>query len=494
LEKGTIMQAQELPPWERYKPQAQEAPPWERYRGAVASQEQQDEPSIMVDVAKSAATGLGKGTEALITAPFDLGAMAGGYLAKKAVGDSTMGIDPNGSIAKGLEYIFGKGGVAEALPSSLTEAANTAIGLTYKPQTTAGKYAETIASTAPFVAAFPSKAIASTPGIISKGTQVLKNAALIGGGSELGGQLTEGSEYEPIARLAGGLLGYGGGNYLASGAGNMGRGLIARSPDKLEATAEKMLRNAGNTYTKMREIGATFNPEKTKSIISDISNAVNSNQFIPELNPKTKAIVDHISEAAQEGTLGLDQLDQYRRLLGRIGQTEDGVSAGAVRRAIDNAVNTARKADLSSGTPEAITLLQNGRADYARASRFEDVSDVVRGANGDPNKTKAALSRFVLKEPLKKMGYSTQEINALKDAAHTGVGENLLKAFGKLGFDFSKTGTGNTIIPALLTGTSFSGNPIGAGIAGAATLARQGQKYLARGKAENALRLIEGAK
>lgn len=270
------------------------------------------------------------------------------------------------------------------------------------------------------------------------------------------------------------------------------RGLTARSPEALQETANTMKSASGNLYNQMRKEGAVFNQQKTGSIVSNIDKAITSQQFIPQLNPKTLAIVDHLKEASATGTLGLNELDQYRRLLTRVGSSEDGVSAGAARRAIDDAVNSAAPADLVNGDTKAIQLLNKGRADYARSSRFEDVSDILVKANGDANKIKSGLTRFVSNDDNLR-GFSMAEKAALKKAANTGIGENILKAFGKFGFDFSKSGTGNTVLPALLAGGGMAGVPGGVPLAVGGTIARQAQKYIARGKAENALRAIENS-
>lgn len=276
----------------------------------------------------------------------------------------------------------------------------------------------------------------------------------------------------------------------AQGAQTFGRGLMARNTEQLQDASSAMFKNASGTYDEMRNAGAVFNQGKSQQIADAVGQAVKSPQFIAELNPKTTAIVNHIQDAAQTGQLSLSDLDQYRRLLSRVGNTEDGVSAGSVRSAIDNEVNNASDGDLVNGDIKGVQLLNQGRGDYAKASRFEAVSDVLQKANGDPNKIKAGLSRFVANDDNLR-GFSSAEVSALRNAANTGIGENVLKAFGKFGFDFSKSGTGNTVLPVLSAVSQAAGNPLGVPLTIAGTLARQGQKYIARGKAENVLRMIE---
>lgn len=80
--------------------------------------------------------------------------------------------------------------------STLQSGIESYTGPFYQPQTTAGKYARTIGEFLPS-ALFPAG------GIAGRATNVLAPAVA----SETGGELTEGTKYEPWARMFGGLLG-----------------------------------------------------------------------------------------------------------------------------------------------------------------------------------------------------------------------------------------------------------------------------------------------
>ena len=474
--------------------------PEDQVRSAMAElYPTKEETGVGADVVKSAATGLAQGITELATAPYDIGNAAGQYLGKKLVNLVDVDLDPHGTTYKALDAIFGQGGFAEQLPPSLSTALHRAIGVDYEPETAAGRIVQRGAEFAPFMAAFPTKAIQKAPSIASKIAEIAKPSAGAAVGGEIGKGLTEGTEYEPYGELAGSLAGLAGGPAVARGVVGKGqtiaKGATARSPEALEIQAEKMATAAGDLYGKMRDVGAVFNETKTQNIVGSIEKALTDQHFIPELNPKTTAIVGAISKAAEEGSLGLDQLDQYRRLLGRIANTEDGVSAGIVRRTIDDAVNSVKTYDLAQGTEEAVNLLNKGRSEFAKASRFEEIADLVRKADGDANKIKSNFQRFVLNKDLKRMGFNQDEIKAINNAAKNGVGEKLMKMFGKFGIDLGSSLTpGNTALPVLagMAGTGLGSGPLGAAIIGGGTAARQLQKYLARGKAEEALKLIEG--
>lgn len=268
---------------------------------------------------------------------------------------------------------------------------------------------------------------------------------------------------------------------------SLARGVVARSPEQLEVASEGMKKAAGGIYNQMRAEGAVLNPSTANGLLMTIDGAVSKNKFIPNLNPKTVSIIDDLAETVRKnnGEIGLDELDQYRRLLTRVGGSEDGVSAMAAKKAIDDIVGNLGSQNLVKGNVKAVNLLQKGRAEYAKASRFDEVASIIIKADGDPNKIKAGLTRFVTnKDNLK--GFNVAEIAALKDAARNNISEKLLKMFGKFGIDLGTNLTaGNTIGPLVGGYMASPALPL------AGTVARQGQKYMARGKAEKALKAIE---
>lgn len=271
---------------------------------------------------------------------------------------------------------------------------------------------------------------------------------------------------------------------------NLMAGFKARKPEELTEAAVTQKSSAGNLYKQMRDVGATLNSDAANNLAGSVDSALQQNLFIPQLNPKTLGIVQHLKDAIEKnGGIGLDELDQYRRLLGRVGGSEDGVSAGAVRRAIDDTVNALTNEHLESGSTEAVKLLNQGRSAYQNASQFEDVSALIAKANGDPNKIHQSLTRFLNNENNTR-GWSQEKLDALRFAANTGNGEYILKGLGRFGLE-----PNNVFMPLFggsAVGAAFGG-PAGLGLTAAGTVARQGHKYIARGKAENLLKFLEGA-
>lgn len=148
----------------------------------------QPQPSTVVDMAKSAGVGVGKGLIGVAGLPGDLaeyGARGIDWATRKIGG--ALGVDVQPREDRAPTY-----GSAD-----ITKAVEEQTGPFYKPQTTAGKYAETVGEFAPGLIGGPA-------GLVRRGiTQVLAP----GLASEAAGQATEGTKAEPYARIAGALAG-----------------------------------------------------------------------------------------------------------------------------------------------------------------------------------------------------------------------------------------------------------------------------------------------
>jgi len=144
--------------------------------------------STVEDVAKSAGSGLVKGGVGLVALPGtveQLGRMGVNYVGDKLTGNPQT-VSPE-------TVLPGYAGTKKAVEDNIT-------GPLYKPKTTAGEYASTIAEFAPGML-FPAGAGA---GLAARaGLNVVAPAVA----SETAGQLTKGTSYEPYARVAGGLAG-----------------------------------------------------------------------------------------------------------------------------------------------------------------------------------------------------------------------------------------------------------------------------------------------
>jgi len=174
------------------------------------------------DVLRSAGTGVVKGVlglGGLVGDVTDLGA-AGIKKATDFVSEQ-VGVEP---------YKPSGTSVLENIPtsSSLTKNLESVTGELYKPQTTAGRYAETIGEFLP--------ATIAGPGGVAR--KVGMQAVIPGAASEAAGQATQGTALEPYARAAAGIAA-GAGGALVSRPGNTAQALRSQLPEGItQATVD----------------------------------------------------------------------------------------------------------------------------------------------------------------------------------------------------------------------------------------------------------------
>lgn len=270
-------------------------------------------------------------------------------------------------------------------------------------------------------------------------------------------------------------------------------------PEAIGAQVQGMKDEVSSIYGQMRNEGAVFTDDKMNAIKNDVNRAVKSADIVPKQRPVTNDVVQQINDAVDSGDMSLSHLDQYRSQLSDA-SGRDTVAAAKVRQAIDNHTFSTTSEDLQNGSPRAIALLDAARARAARAYRYEDVADLLRKTNGDPNLIKTRMRTFMGDDD-NLTGFNDDEIAALANARDYGNIEGIAKGIGKFGFGVDRTGPGNTVLPAWLAmaktspfttaakagATAF---PTTREAIAAASAVRAGQKYYARGKAMNALDLI----
>jgi len=150
------------------------------------------EVSTATDIAKSAGVGLGRGSiglAGLVGDITDLGAK--GLRAAESYISDKIGIEPYKPPVEPGKSVLDKIPTSE----SITKAVEGVTGEFYKPQTTAGQYAQTIGEFAPGVIGGPG----------SLGARMLRNVVAPAVTSEAAGQATEGTSFEPWARAGGAL-------------------------------------------------------------------------------------------------------------------------------------------------------------------------------------------------------------------------------------------------------------------------------------------------
>lgn len=175
-------------PWKDFAPKAASAGPWADFKPAS---------DRLTDVAKSAATGLGKGAIGIAGLGGDIPALIGKGL-NAAAGRLFSAPTPEEKAKFEAEHANDRIDVPEQLPTAadIRKKVEGVTGPLYEPQTTAGKYASAVGEALP-------------ASVIGPGGIGAKLAAGVGAGlgGEAAGEATQGTALEPYARVAGALAG-----------------------------------------------------------------------------------------------------------------------------------------------------------------------------------------------------------------------------------------------------------------------------------------------
>ena len=378
---------------------------------------------IAADVAKSGASGVAKGVVGIPGIP---GSLAGLI--------HTAG---NPLVASALERIYGPE-VANRFrdvssksqnPLPTSQEVTDAAGLTYQPKTTAGKYAETVGEFAPNVIGGP-EALA---------TRVLTRAAIPGAASEAAGQATEGTAYEPYARIAAAL---------ASG----GTAARATRPGPLAAPTVEEVKNAARAGYQSPEVAAVqIKPSAVSSLGDKIENDLIGAGFRQGTTPKTFSIVNELDVPQGVQSVGVADLDSVRKALGVMSKERDiagapTAEAAAASRAIghiDDFLPNLRPADLLAGDAnQANAILAAARGNWKSAKQAELAATKMEnarvqaastyGGGNINNALRQAYRPLEVNNYAKTANWSPEAKAALQDVVEGALFRNSMRDIGRL--------------------------------------------------------------
>jgi hypothetical protein len=293
------------------------------------------------------------------------------------------------------------------------------------PETTGGKYFESIGEFAPAVVGGPG-------GIGRKAIQ-----SIAGGiGAEGGGSLAEyyfGDQAGPIGRLIGGALGLGGAPKLAK---------------DTVPTAEALAKEANQAYKEARalplELDRTGMDSLHKSIETELK--LEGYRDLPNNAPGTFGAIKELIEPAGKNATITD-IDSVRKVLNNVsGSKSDMKAATLAKERIDEYLSNIPDHHVISGDPSAVAeIFQRARPNYAALKRSETISKAMEkaerqaassgsGANID-NAIRQRLKE-ILNNDKKRRGFSKDEIAQMERVVRGGPIGNIARKIGK----FAPTG------------------------------------------------------
>ncbi len=271
------------------------------------------------------------------------------------------------------------------------------------------------------------------------------------------------------------------------------KGLKAGDAESLKKVGGTIKESSSNAYKEMRSIGATLKNQTVGNLLNKVnSDLLKTGKLNARLHGDTLSVLDDLNAAAKKGDLGLEELDQFRQLLSDAarkntskidGANPDALKARKAIDSIDEVIEGLKPNQLSKGGKQAVAALDNARSEWSRYKKYDRIATIFDKSEGDGNYIKRELKKL---SDDKRNGFNLKEKQILKEASKLSVTEGILKSLGKFGFDLGNSRLGNTALPVI--GGYFSG---GVALPVAGTVAREGQKLIAKGKVADLLKVIE---
>lgn len=386
-------------------------------------------PGVGEDMVRGGASGLAEGAIGLATAPLDIGADVGGYLAKKAVGNSTLGIEQNSLAGKALDYTFGKDGLNA--PSEMPNVGNKiskGLGLDYEPKTDPGKIAKGVGEFAP---------------------------AMVGGASLAKKGVQKIGEYFPKSVIP---------------------------------NADELRTIGGGLYDGLDKIGGRMKPEIADKFVEQIQKMKPQTEMGKAYageNDFTKS-VDRLAAAMKGKSISLGEAQELDELLGEEIDKfiENGVPTKQGKKLLDIQTSlrnmiTESPEDHFVGGKEGFEQLSKARQVWAASRRVADIEKIMTRAELSPNPDNAIRSGFraLYTNQARMRGFSAEEKEAIKKAAESGIVGDLIGMVGSR-------------LNPIISYASGAGLGADAAVAGASMAARGARTAVAVGRAKNAANMV----
>lgn len=355
-----------------------------------------DTPGELVgDIVGSAGAGALRGVRGLLETPEMLGrAVRRGYQAVTGAEERTPVFDT----ATGRALTSGYEGVANALGFDPED-------INRRGETTAAQYAGTIGEFA--------------PAAIGGGVGALKTAVVAGVGSEAAGQATEGTAFEPAARLIGA--------FAAPTVANKTVNLFSKRA-ATRPSVENLQSYKTAAYNAADASGVKFSAPEVDGLIARATAKLDDFNFDPDVDLQTKAALKSLTnKAGSELTLG--QLDKIRKgLSARYSRSQKEPGILGLIDEVDDLIDT------SPLGGELMTAARTANRKFKKAELLDlaftkAVDDAGLSGNVVDNFRRAVKN--VINGPQAR-SFSPEEIEVMRRFVRGELPENAMRLIGKL--------------------------------------------------------------
>jgi len=261
-------------------------------------------------------------------------------------------------------------------------------------------------------------------GILGGGKKLMQASVAAGAGSEAAGQATEGTEFEPYARIAGALIA----PYAANKTLSAFQKKNVTSPTLPTLKAEK-----NSAYDLLKSEGTGLTGTQTAYLVQDMRSVLNMDDIILSAKPSVEKALALVDEVEKSGAMNLSKFNELQKALGKIYKTApDAPEVLSMLKKMDDV--------LADGSKDA-ALMQAAKAansKYAKARMldkyFAQATQNAKKGNLIPKTGEAfqAAATKILNNDRAAAFWSPDELAALKKVADGTIGSKVLATIGKL--------------------------------------------------------------
>jgi len=248
-------------------------------------------------------------------------------------------------------------------------------------------------------------------------------------------------------------------------------------------TMDEIKQRATRSYNSLDNAGVYIKPKSVLGMVDDIEANLNSNQYIPQNEPKIANTLTKMRDIVGGRFVTFPKLEELRKMANNLRSDTDPNTrrlGNVMIDSVDNYISKLNGNDVFAGAgkiDEAVKNVMSARKDWRNQSRAEilqDALDVAEAKALDPKASESELIRrgFInIAANKNKMGrFSESEQNVIKSVANGGSVDKVLSVFGAFNPFRSKLATGTTA-------AAYYANPaygIGIGTVGLGTDTLQG--------------------
>lgn len=226
-------------------------------------------------------------------------------------------------------------------------------------------------------------------------------------------------------------------------------------------THEELVLESKNLYDKAKQSGVQFDTNKFADEMFTIGKQLRAEGYTPKAYPGISSVLEEMTNV--QNPKDFTELQAIRKMIQGQQKSADPETrrlASILKDDFDNYLLNAPDAHITTGTKEGTKLWSEARNSYSRLKKSEIFDDMLQNAELDKSKftqsgaenSMAQQLRQLSKNDKKMRMFTTEEQDAIREAAKGGTVQNMLKFYGK----FAPTGP----VTGIFTGEMSARLPI----------------------------------